>query len=111
MVDVECWYVSPNSPSPDLAASFAQAMTDVAAEGVFAARAGHIPAHPGTAIDDPIAEAIAATIAPAGIRPQGATADAFRAAFTEALEGVLNDGDDPADAVSEACTQMNEALR
>jgi arabinogalactan oligomer/maltooligosaccharide transport system substrate-binding protein len=111
MVDVEGWYVSPNSPSPDLAASFAQAMTDVAAEGVFAARAGHIPAHPGTAIDDPIAEAIAATIAPAGIRPQGATADAFRAAFTEALEGVLNDGDDPADAVSEACTQMNEALR
>ena len=111
MVGVEGWYVSPNSPSPDLAASFAQAMTDIAAEQVFAARAGHIPAHPGSAIDDPIAEAIAATIVPAGIRPQGATADAFRTAFTEALEGVLNEGDDPADAVSEACTQMNEALR
>lgn len=110
-VGVEGWYVSPNSPSPDLATSFALAMTDAESERLFAARAGHIPTNPTSAIEDPVADAIAATITPEGVLPHGATADAFRTAFTRALEDVLESGDDPVDAVTKACTRMNEALR
>lgn len=108
-VGVEGWYLSPNSPSPELARTFALAMSSAPAAGVFAERAGHLPAIDAGATGEPIVDAIAPTVSKEGLRPRGATAAAFRAAFADAFGRVL-DGDDASDAVAEACQQMNEAL-
>jgi arabinogalactan oligomer/maltooligosaccharide transport system substrate-binding protein len=108
-VGVEGWYLSPNSPSPELARTFATAMSGAPAAGIFAARAGHLPAIDAGVTGEPIVDAIAPTVVPEGLRPRGATAVAFRAAFADAFGRVL-DGDDATDAVAEACQQMNEAL-
>jgi arabinogalactan oligomer/maltooligosaccharide transport system substrate-binding protein len=109
LVGVEGWFLSPNSPSPDLATTFALAVTGPDAATVFATRAGHLPAVSTDPIGDPLVDTIAPTIVAEGLRPQGATAAAFRAAFSEAFERVL-EGDDATDVIAEACEQMNEAL-
>jgi arabinogalactan oligomer/maltooligosaccharide transport system substrate-binding protein len=109
MVGVDGWQVSPNSTTPDLAAAFALAMTDVAAGQGFVDGAGYIPANVDNTMADPFAQAVAATVDLAYLRPQGSAASAFREEFAKALKRVLDSDDDPTEAVKDACAAMNEA--
>lgn len=105
------WYINPNL-DPDqakLAVDVALALTTPESMQVMTADAGHVPADPEVQITDPITQGFA-DAAEAGLpRPQNPQFGNWWAPFGDALNKVVDTGADPATAVQEACTLMNEA--
>jgi arabinogalactan oligomer/maltooligosaccharide transport system substrate-binding protein len=105
------WYINPNL-EPDqakLAVDVALALTAPAAEQVFVDDAGHVPANPAVSITDPITQGFADAAAAGLPRPQNAQFNNWWGPFGDALNKVMDGGVEPATAVTEACTLMNEA--
>jgi arabinogalactan oligomer/maltooligosaccharide transport system substrate-binding protein len=105
------WYINPNL-EPDqaqLAVDVALALTSPEAMQVFVDDAGHVPANPAVQITDPITQGFA-DAAEAGLpRPQNEQFNNWWAPFGDALNKVIDTGADPATAIGEACTLMDEA--
>jgi arabinogalactan oligomer/maltooligosaccharide transport system substrate-binding protein len=71
--------------------------------------AGHVPVDPTVSITDPITQGFADG-AEAGLpRPQNAEFNNWWGPFGDALNKVIDTGADPATAIADACTLMNEA--
>ncbi len=103
------WYLNPNSPNLDLATALALQLVGTASEQVLTDDAGHVPAAPGVTIDSPIVQGFADAAAGGLARPQNAQFGNFWGAFGDALNTVLDKGEDPTTAIANACKTMNEA--
>jgi arabinogalactan oligomer / maltooligosaccharide transport system substrate-binding protein len=109
LTGVDGWYINPNTPDLQLAVDFALAMTTQEAQQVFVDVAGHIPANANIAITDPITQGFADAVATGFPRPQVQQLDNFWGNFSNAWQLVLDSGEDPVKAVSDACAAMNTA--
>ena len=109
LTGVDGWYINPNSANLDLATQFALAMTTKDAQQTFVDVAGHIPANGTITITDPITQGFADAVANGFPRPQVKELDNFWGNFGNALQLVLESGEDPQKAVTDACAAMNEA--
>ena len=103
------WYINPNSKSIDLAVEFALRMVATASEQTMTTDAGHIPAAPGVTITSPIVQGFADAAAAGLPRPQRAEFNNYWGGFGDALNRVLDKGEDPTAAIATACKTMNEA--
>jgi arabinogalactan oligomer / maltooligosaccharide transport system substrate-binding protein len=103
------WYINPNSKSMDLAVAFALQMVGPASEQTMTSDAGHVPAAPGVTINSPIVQGFADAAAGGFPRPQRVELNNFWGGFGDALNRVIDKGEDPTAAVATACTAMNEA--
>lgn len=109
LTGVDGWYINPNTPDLQLAVDFALAMTTQEAQQVFVDVAGHIPANANITITDPITQGFADAVATGFPRPQVQQLDNFWGNFSNAWQLVLDAGEDPVKAVSDACAAMNTA--
>ena len=103
------WYLNPNSANLDLATALALQLVDTASEQVMTTDAGHVPAAPDVTIDSPIVQGFADQAAAGLPRLQNAQFNNFWTPFGDAMNKVLDKGEDPATAVADACKTMNEA--
>ncbi len=103
------WYINPNSKNMDLAIALALQLVGTASEQIMTTDAGHVPAAPGVTIDSPIVQGFADAAAAGLPRPQRAEFNNYWGAFGDALNQVLDKGEDPTAAVANACKTMNEA--
>jgi arabinogalactan oligomer/maltooligosaccharide transport system substrate-binding protein len=103
------WYINPNSPNTELAIKLALQLVDTASEQIMTTDAGHVPAAPGVTIDSPIVQGFADAAAAGLPRPQRAEFNNYWGPFGDALNQVLDKGEDPTTAVANACKLMNEA--
>jgi arabinogalactan oligomer/maltooligosaccharide transport system substrate-binding protein len=103
------WYLNPNSPNIDLATALALQLVGTASEQILTDDAGHVPAAPDVTIDSPIVQGFADAAAGGLARPQNVQLNNFWGAFGDALNTVLDKGEDPTTAVANACKTMNEA--
>ena len=106
---VDGWYINPNTPDLQLAVDFALAMTTQEAQQIMVDVAGHIPANKNISITDPITQGFADAVATGFPRPQQQQLDNFWGNFSNAWQLVLESGEDPVKAVTDACAAMNEA--
>jgi arabinogalactan oligomer/maltooligosaccharide transport system substrate-binding protein len=105
------WYINPNL-DPDqmeLAVNVALQMTSPDSMQVFVDDAGHVPANPDVKITDPITQGFADAAAAGLPRPQNAQFNNWWGPFGDALNKVVDGGEDAATAVSNACKLMDEA--
>jgi arabinogalactan oligomer/maltooligosaccharide transport system substrate-binding protein len=109
LAGVDGWYINPATKDADLAVNFALAMTDVPQEQVFVDKAGHIPANTANTIADPITQGFSDAVATGFPRPQVKQLDNFWGNFGNALQLVLEKGEDPVKATADACAAMNTA--
>ncbi|MFP5341861.1 MAG: extracellular solute-binding protein [Candidatus Limnocylindria bacterium] len=109
LTGVDGWYINPSTADLQLAVDFALAMTTVEAQQVFVDVAGHIPANTSITITDPITQGFADAVATGFPRPQVQQLDNFWGNFGNALQLVLESGEDATKAVADACAAMNEA--
>ncbi|HET9346748.1 MAG TPA: extracellular solute-binding protein [Candidatus Limnocylindrales bacterium] len=105
------WYINPNldPEQAQLAVNVALAMTSPEAMQTFVDDAGHVPANPSVQITDPITQGFADAAAAGLPRPQNEQFGNWWEPFGNALNQVVDTGADPATAVAEACTLMDEA--
>jgi arabinogalactan oligomer / maltooligosaccharide transport system substrate-binding protein len=103
------WYLNPNSPNLDLATALALQLVGTSSEQIMTTDAGHVPAAPDVTIDSPIVQGFADAASGGLPRPQNVQLNNFWAGFGDALNLVLDKGEDPATAVANACKSMNEA--
>jgi arabinogalactan oligomer/maltooligosaccharide transport system substrate-binding protein len=76
---------------------------------IFVDDAGHVAANPAVEITDPITQGFA-DAAEAGLpRPQNEQFNNWWTPFQNAMNEILDTGADPATAIGNACTLMDEA--
>ena len=109
LTGVDGWYINPSSADIDLATDFALAMTTADAQQVFVDVAGHIPANTSVIVTDPITQGFAAAVETGYPRPQVQALDNFWGNFGNSLQLILESGEDPTQAIADACAAMNEA--
>ena len=71
--------------------------------------AGHVPAAPGVTISSPIVQGFADAAAARRPRPQRAEFNNYWGPFGDALNTVLDKGEDATASIANACKLMNEA--
>ena len=103
------WYINPNSANTELAIAFALQMVGTASEQILTDTAGHVPAAPGVTIHSPIVQGFADAAAAGLPRPQRAEFNNYWGPFGDALNLVLDKGEDATASVTNACALMNEA--
>jgi len=103
------WYLNPNSENLDLATALALQLVGTASAQVMTSDAGHVPAAPDVTIDSPIVQGFADAASGGLPRPQNVQLNNFWTGFGDALNQVLDKGEDPTTAVANACKSMNEA--
>ena len=109
LTGVDGWYINANSKNPQLAVNFALEMVKPENVQVFVDKAGHIPADTTIKIVDPITLQFAAAVATGFPRPQVPQLDNFWGNFDNALSLVIQKGEDPTKAATDACAAMNKA--
>jgi arabinogalactan oligomer/maltooligosaccharide transport system substrate-binding protein len=105
------WYINPNldPEQAQLAVDTALALTSPEAMQIFVDDAGHVAANPAVEITDPITQGFA-DAAEAGLpRPQNEQFNNWWTPFQNAMNEILDTGADPATAIGNACTLMDEA--
>ena len=108
---VDGWYINPNldADQAQLAVDVALALTSADAMQVFVDDAGHVPANPAVQITDSITQGFA-DAAEAGLpRPQNPQFNNWWGPFGNALNEVIDTNADPAEAIANACSLMDEA--
>ena len=103
------WYINPNSANTDLAVALALQLVGTASEQTMTSDAGHVPAAPGVTISSPLVQGFADAAAAGLPRPQRAEFNNYWGPFGDALNLVLDKGEDPTTVVANACKTMNEA--
>jgi arabinogalactan oligomer/maltooligosaccharide transport system substrate-binding protein len=103
------WYINPNSANTELAIAFALQMVGTASEQTLTNDAGHVPAAPGVTINSPIVQGFADAAAAGLPRPQRAEFNNYWGPFGDAINLVLDKGEDAATTATNACALMNEA--
>ena len=103
------WYINPNSQSLDLAVEFALRMVATSSAQIMTNDAGHVPAAPGVTISSPIVQGFADAAAAGLPRPQRAEFNNYWGPFGDALNTVLDKGEDATASIANACKLMNEA--
>ncbi|HET9520448.1 MAG TPA: extracellular solute-binding protein [Candidatus Limnocylindrales bacterium] len=109
LTGVDGWYINTNAADPELAVAFALEMVKTENEQVFVDTAGHIPADTTISISDPITQKFGEAVATGFPRPQVPELDNFWGNFDNALNLVIQKGEDPAKAATDACVAMNKA--
>jgi arabinogalactan oligomer/maltooligosaccharide transport system substrate-binding protein len=109
LTGVDGWTINPNSANVELAIAFAKRMTEPDILKMFADLAVHIPADTSVVSTDPLAALFAAAVESGMPRPQVPQLGAFWNNFGDALNHVIDEGADPATAVTDACAAMNTA--
>ncbi|HEY6014610.1 MAG TPA: extracellular solute-binding protein, partial [Candidatus Limnocylindrales bacterium] len=100
LTGVDGWYINTNAADPQLAVNFALEMVKAENEQVFVDTAGHIPADTTIQISDPITQKFAEAVATGFPRPQVPQLDNFWGNFDNALNLVIQKGEDPQKAAT-----------
>ena len=87
----------------DLAVALALQLVGTASEQIMTNDAGHVPAAPGVTINSPIVQGFADAAAAGLPRPQRAEFNNYWGGFGDALNRVLDKGEDPTAAIATAC--------
>ena len=103
------WYINPNSKNIDLATALALQLVSTASEQVLTNDAGHVPAAPDVKINSPLVQGFADAAAAGLPRPQRAEFGNYWGGFGDALNRVLDKGEDATKAIATACATMNKA--
>jgi arabinogalactan oligomer/maltooligosaccharide transport system substrate-binding protein len=105
------WYINPNldEAQTKLAVDFALQMVAPANEQTFVDDAGHVPGDSTVTISNEITQAFSDAAAAGLPRPQNEEFGNWWAPFGDALNKVVDSGADPATAIKDACTLMNES--
>ena len=110
LTSIDGYGINPNSAQSDLAVSFALRMVQPDTEKIFADVAYHVPAAaPLPSGLNPISTQFAGALQQGFLNPRTSMFDAFWSNFGNAMLQVLDEGVDPATAVSDACAAMNHA--
>jgi arabinogalactan oligomer / maltooligosaccharide transport system substrate-binding protein len=109
LTGVDGWYINTNAKDAALAVNFALEMVKPENEQVFVDTAGHIPADTTITISDPITQKFGEAVASGFPRPQVPELDNFWGNFDNALNLVIQKGEDPVKAATDACAKMNAA--
>ncbi|HEX5824253.1 MAG TPA: extracellular solute-binding protein [Candidatus Limnocylindrales bacterium] len=107
LTGVDGWYINTNAKDPQLAVNFALQMVSTANEQIFVDTAGHIPADKTITISDPITKKFGEAVASGFPRPQVEQLDHFWSNFDNALNLVMQKGENPGKAATDACAKMN----
>jgi arabinogalactan oligomer/maltooligosaccharide transport system substrate-binding protein len=109
MIGVDGWVINPRSANGALAVAFAKRMTQPDILAILSGQAIQIPADPGVQPADPLAAQFAAAAQSGAPRPQVPQLGMFWGPFSNALTAVVDNGADPHQSVTDACTAMNSA--
>lgn len=102
-------YVNANSKQADAAIKLAAALTTADAQQQLVERTQQLPAVPNIPIADETVAGLTAAAERGVARTQRPEMDAFWQLFDAALADVLDNNADPAAAIQDACTKMNQA--
>jgi arabinogalactan oligomer/maltooligosaccharide transport system substrate-binding protein len=109
MTGVDGWYINAASQNQDLAIAVASMLVSKEAQTIEVDVAGHVPAHTGITIIDPLVASFSDAINAGDARPQREEMNNYWGNFDKAWADVLTAGADPTAAVAEACAAMDAA--
>ena len=109
LLGVDGFYINASSPSIELAAELALAMTNSESQRVWTDVGGHVPADTTVEVSDEHVAAFQATAPNTVPRPQVKELDNFWGNFGDAQAKITETGADPVQATADACAAMNEA--
>ena len=109
LLGVDGFYINASSPSIELAAELALAMTNSESQRVWTDVGGHVPADTTVEVSDEHVAAFQATAPNTVPRPQVKELDNFWGNFGDAQAKITETGADPVTATADACAAMNEA--
>jgi arabinogalactan oligomer / maltooligosaccharide transport system substrate-binding protein len=110
MTGVDGYNINPYGSNVDLATAFANRMVAPDIQAIYAETAYHIPsANDVPPSDNEVSAEFAVAVENGALRPQRPELGGFWDNFGNALNQVLDEGTDPATAVTEACQAMNDA--
>lgn len=109
LTGVDGFYINVSAPNPEGAIALAQYLTQPQSLQAYVEQAGHVPADPSIEISDPITQGFADSAQNGFPRPQSAEFDNFWTPFGDMVSKVMEGQAEPAAAVQEATTAMNQA--
>ena len=84
-------------------------LTNPASEQIYVDVAGHVPADKTIEIKDPVTKGFADAAATGYARPQSKELDNFWGPFGDAVNNVIEKGEDPAKVSTDTCAAMDKA--
>lgn len=109
LTGVDGFYINPNSKNQEGAVALAMFLTNAESMKVYIDQAGHVPVDTSLTIADPLVAAFAKASSTGVPRPQVPELSNFWGNFGDAINRVLDAGEDPAAAMTKACADMNTA--
>jgi arabinogalactan oligomer/maltooligosaccharide transport system substrate-binding protein len=109
LTGVDGFYVNVNSANIPGAVALALFLTNAESMQVYVDQAGHVPVSTAVEISDPLVEGFATASFTGVPRPLIPELSNFWGNFDNAITKVLDGGEDPSAAISEACSLMNTA--
>jgi arabinogalactan oligomer/maltooligosaccharide transport system substrate-binding protein len=103
------FYVNVNSKNVDGAVALGLYLTSPASMKIYVDQAGHVPADKNTQIADAVTKGFAEAAANGYPRPQVAELDNFWGPFGDAVNNVIEKGEDPAKVATDTCAAMDKA--
>ena len=103
------FYINVNSKNVDGAVALALYLTSPASEQIYVDKAGHVPADKTLKIADPVTKGFADAAATGYPRPQVKELDNFWGPFGDAVNNVIEKGQDPAQVSKDTCAAMDKA--
>ncbi len=109
LAGVDGWYINSALPNQDLAIAVAKFLTSQEAQEIEVDVAGHVAANKNVAIIDPLVKSFSEAIDLGFPRPQSQEFGNYWGPFGDAWSQILDKGTDPATAVAQACTLLDQA--
>ena len=109
MTGTDGWYINAASQNQDLAIAVASLLVNQESQTVEVDVAGHVPAHTGISIIDPLVASFSDAINAGDARPQREEMNNYWGNFDKAWADVLTAGVEPTAAVAEACAALDTA--
>ncbi len=106
---IDGWYVNVNSKNVDGAVALGLALTDAAAQKLYADLAGDPPVRTDVDVSDPLVKGFADAGASGFPRPQSKEFSNYWTPFGDAVTKVMEGKSDPKTGVADACAAMNKA--
>ena len=111
LTGVDGFYINKNTKNAAGAVALAVYMVSPEAEQIYVDVAGHVPADKRVKVSDALVQGFAASAATGYPRPQFAQLNNYWGPFGDAINAVLEEGTDPAQAIIDATTKANDASK
>ncbi|MBK9710960.1 MAG: extracellular solute-binding protein [Kouleothrix sp.] len=103
------FYINVNTKNVEGAVALGLYLTNPASEQIYVDVAGHVPADKTIEIKDPVTKGFADAAATGYARPQSKELDNFWGPFGDAVNNVIEKGEDPAKVSTDTCAAMDKA--